>query len=219
MTPSSRLEVTNKAVRGARLASQSVLVIKEQILGINYNLEKFQVLIKTSGSWQAARLSSQCLGRVLGLVLPFKLPTWPQNTSSVSPTKSRATSHHQGWHRKGISWSRDEFVLSVLSELIPWAPGCAGVWFRELNPPFCFVTTCGVFTPKAQAQVWWWLPSVQEWLLGYVAQTVVVVVQPRFQCGKAVQSLPKLCVLFTSSGGKFFRGQDWPIRMYIQSRQ
>jgi len=32
---------SNKHTRGTRFASESVLVIKEQILGINYNLEKF----------------------------------------------------------------------------------------------------------------------------------------------------------------------------------
>lgn len=81
------------------------------------------VLIKTNGNWQVARLSSECLGRTLGLVLPFQLPTWTQNKSSVSPTKSRAMSHHQtgsGVAQGLISCCKNEFVLSVLSELIPW---------------------------------------------------------------------------------------------------
>lgn len=88
-----------------------------------------------------------------------------------------------------LSWSPGPLlVLLCGSESCSVGPG--------LNTPAHFVTTCGVFTPKVQSWVWWWLPSVQEWVLECVVQTVVVVVQLNFQYGKAVQSLPKLSACF-----------------------
>lgn len=174
MAQPSQLEVKTRWVRGTRLASERALVIKEQTLGINYNSEKFwPVLIKTSGSWQAARLSSQCLGRVLGLELPFQLPTWTQNMSSVSPTESRALSQHQQGSglAQGAHLQVQEWICCVFSELIPWCGSESCSAGAGLSTPGCSGATA-----KVQSQVWWWLLSVQEWVLEYVAQTVVVVV-------------------------------------------
>lgn len=169
MAQSSQLEVTNKCER-SKAGSERVLVIKEQTLRVNYNLGKFQACShekqwELTGSKEKLRVPWKDLG------LSAAIPTPP--LASVSPTESRPTSHPQngsGRHSKVISWSGNECVLSVLSELIPWALLVLVVLQRAalgagLSTPGHSATTCGVCTPKVQSQVWRWLLSVQEWEL------------------------------------------------------
>lgn len=59
-------------MRGARLASERVLVIKEQILGINYNLGKFQASGELRGSEVKLRVPWKDLG--FGAAIPKASP-------------------------------------------------------------------------------------------------------------------------------------------------
>lgn len=89
------------------------------------------VLIKTSGSWQAARLSSQCLGFSAAIPTPHLDPEHVQ----CKPHKEQSHVTSPGWLRGGTGSHLlvQEWIWFSLC-FLSWSPG---VWFRVLQEQGC----------------------------------------------------------------------------------
>lgn len=151
-------KVTNMFMRGTRFSFESILVIWGQILGINYNFEKFQFYSNLS-QWKLA-------GSKIKLVVPLKdlsfsavfqilhfVSEHVQHKHHREQTNVRWVEWLRWWYSRVTLWWRNEFVLSVFSELIN--SGCDGV---------CGLDTCSLGAGPAPPTSF--IATSAFWLLG-----------------------------------------------------